>query len=145
MPSEAGGGVRGVAVRRCPQKDSPSAFVFSIPKILRRYFPYDRRARPLSKSMIRLSVCSAQAVRLPHTSWMMPLNSPLTTIIFIETLNIPGTITSRHDAANSKNQQSATKLRKRSAGWVYPKSASICLPDGRLHQKKSRLIKNGRH
>ena len=32
MPSEAGGGVRGVAVRRCPQKDSPSAFRLQHPE-----------------------------------------------------------------------------------------------------------------
>ena len=80
-------------------------FVFSIPKILRRYFlgacprgggdPGRRQ-----KFTPRLSVSTAQAGRLPHTSWMTSVvNSPSMTITSIETLNIPGMTTSNHDAA----------------------------------------------
>jgi len=50
------------------------------------------------KSMICPSVYTAQAGRLPHSSWMMSLKSPSMTITFMGILNTPGTTTSRHNA-----------------------------------------------
>jgi hypothetical protein len=64
------------------------------------YGSQEQGRRP--KSMPRLSACTAQASRLPRTSWMTSRRSPSMTIHFMGILNTHGTITSKRNA--SKNE-----------------------------------------